>query len=70
MKLFVFTMLVTAVAIIAGCDTSLEGSYKPYTPASPAAVLWPSPDAADAQPAQYHEAPATAPSTMPFDPGG
>ena len=49
MKALVFTAsLATLMVIVAGCDTSIEGSYKSYTPGSPAAVLWPSPDAADA----------------------
>jgi hypothetical protein len=70
MKALVFTVLfATLMAMVAGCDTSLEGSYKPYIPGSPAAVLWPSPDAADAQPAGYQEAPTTQPSTRPADSG-
>jgi hypothetical protein len=60
--------VMTLVAMVAGCDTPIEGSYRPYTPGSPAAVLWPSPDA-DVQPAGYHEAPTTQPDTSPVDPG-
>ncbi len=68
MKAIILTVpLATLMAIVAGCDTSLEGSYKPYVPDSPAAVLWPAPDVADAQPAGDRESPTTAPSTMPAD---
>jgi len=71
MKSLIITVcFATLMGMVAGCDTALEGSYKPYTPGTPAAVLWPAPDAADAQPAGYREAPATAPSTMPADIGG
>lgn len=56
--------------IVAGCDTSLEGQYKPYEAATPQAELWPVPDSADSQQAAYHEAPLSAPTTMPVDAGG
>ena len=56
--------------IVAGCDTALEGEYKPYESKTPAAALWPTPESADAQPAAYREAPTTVPTTMPADQGG
>jgi hypothetical protein len=71
MKSILHIAWVAVVGIAAvGCDTALEGQYKPYESTTPAAELWPAPDSGDSQAAAYHEAPATAPTTAPADDAG